>query len=86
MTLALLIGNHELNHLISIGSTWFGGRKPTIALSTAGLRSLQVAVTAPGLVPCRSATASAVIRRLGSRDSASPRRRGALSAAVRSAC
>ena len=40
-----------------IGSTWSGRRKPTIAPSTAGLRSVQATATAPGVVSCRSATA-----------------------------
>ena len=40
-----------------IGSTWSGRRKPTIAPSTAGLRSVQATATAPGVVPWRSATA-----------------------------
>ena len=40
-----------------IGSTWSGRRKPTIAPSTAGLRSVQATATAPGTVSWRSATA-----------------------------
>ena len=40
-----------------IGSTWSGRRKPTIAPSTAGLRSVQATATAPGVVSWRSATA-----------------------------
>ena len=41
----------------TIGSTWSGRRKPTIAPSTAGLRSVQATATAPGVVSWRSATA-----------------------------
>ena len=39
---------------LRIGSTWSGRRKPTIAPSTAGLRSVHATATAPGVVSWRS--------------------------------
>ena len=36
---------------VMIGSTWSGRRKPTMAPSTAGLRSVQATATAPAVVP-----------------------------------
>src|SRR5438552_1450839 len=58
------------------GSTCSGERKPTIAPSTAGLRSVQAMATAPGTVSWRSATAAkrSTISRL--RESSGSRKRG----------